>query len=79
MGMTAKGRALYALMEERGYSLMILMLTDVLKEGSQLLYLGDPDLAEQAFNAKLKDNTIFLPRVMSRKKQVVPMLSALWG
>lgn len=66
-------------MKERGYSLMILMLTDVLKEGSQLLYLGDPELAEQAFNASLKDNVMFLPKVMSRKKQVVPMLSALWG
>ena len=66
-------------MTERGYNLMILMLTDVLKEGSQLLYIGDPDLAEQAFNASLKDNVMFLPKVMSRKKQVVPMLSALWG
>ena len=66
-------------MEERGYSLMILMLTDVLKEGSILLYLGDPELAEHAFNVKLKENQLFLPRVMSRKKQVVPMLSALWG
>ena len=66
-------------MAERDYNLMILMLTDVLKEGSQLLYIGDPDLAEQAFNASLKDNVMFLPKVMSRKKQVVPMLSALWG
>ena len=66
-------------MEERGYSLMILMLTDVLKEGSILLYLGDDELAEHAFNVKIKENQLFLPRVMSRKKQVVPMLSALWG
>ena len=66
-------------MEEHHYCLMILMLTDVLKEGSMLLYLGDEELAEQAFHVKIKDNQIFLPRVMSRKKQVVPMLSALWG
>ena len=65
--------------EERGYSFMILMLTDVLKEGSKLLYVGEQDLMEQAFDVKLKDNEAFLPGVMSRKKQVVPMLSALWG
>ena len=34
---------------------------------------------EQAFNVKLKDHEAFLPKVMSRKKQVVPMLTALWG
>ena len=66
-------------MEEHHYMLMILMLTDVLKEGSMILYLGDEDLAEHAFHVKIKDNQIFLPKVMSRKKQVVPMLSALWG
>lgn len=66
-------------MEERGYRLMILMLTDVLKEGSMVLYVGDEDLAEHAFSVKIKDNQFFLPEVMSRKKQMVPMLTALWG
>ncbi len=66
-------------MEERGYSLMILMLTDVLVEGTQILYLGDEDIFTQAFSVPLKDHTCFLPKVVSRKKQIVPMLSALWG
>ena len=66
-------------MEERGYSLMILMLTDVLLEGTQILYLGDEDIFTQAFSVPLKDHTCFLPKVVSRKKQIVPMLSALWG
>ena len=65
--------------EEKGYSVIILMLTDVLKEGSQIIYLGEDDTIRQAFNAKPKDNTAFLPKVMSRKKQIIPMLSALWG
>ena len=65
--------------EERSYSLVMLMLTDVLLEGTKILYIGDEDLVEQAFNVKLKDHEAFLPKVMSRKKQVVPMLSALWG
>ena len=65
--------------EEKGYSIIILMLTDVLKEGSQIIYLGEDDTIRQAFNANPKDNTAFLPKVMSRKKQIIPMLSALWG
>ena len=66
-------------MRERGYKLMILMLTDVLVEGTHILYLGDEDIFTQAFNVQLKEHTCFLPNVVSRKKQVVPMLSALWG
>jgi manganese-dependent inorganic pyrophosphatase len=55
------------------------MLTDVLKEGTQLLYVGSEDTIRQAFSAEPKGNTVFLPHIMSRKKQIIPMLSALWG
>ena len=64
---------------EKSFDLVILMLTDVLLEGSQLIYVGSDDTICQAFNVTPKDQTVFLPRVMSRKKQVIPMLSALWG
>ena len=66
-------------MHEHSYSMMILMLTDVLLEGSKVLCVGGEDTFNQAFNVELKDHEAFLPRVMSRKKQMVPMLSALWG
>ena len=72
-----------ALMEENAkqkkLSMMILMLTDVLKEGTQLIYVGDGEIMQNAFGVAPKDNTLFLPGVMSRKKQIIPMLSALWG
>ena len=64
---------------ERRFSMVLLMLTDVLLEGTQLLFLGDEEVISQAFGVTPKDNMVFLPRVMSRKKQVVPSLSALWG
>ena len=67
------------LVKQKGFSMVILMLTDVLLEGTQIIYLGDDDIIQQAFNLTPKDNTLFLPHVMSRKKQVIPMLSALWG
>ncbi len=65
--------------EEREFDLLLLMLTDVLKEGTELLSVGDLDTVEEAFNVKIKDHTVFLPGVLSRKKQVVPALSVLWG
>ncbi len=65
--------------EEKDFSMVILMLTDVLLEGTQLIYVGNDETIQQAFNVQPKDNTVFLPKVMSRKKQVIPMLSALWG
>ncbi len=58
---------------------IILMLTDVLLEGSYLIYLGSDDVMAQAFNVTPKENQMFLPGVMSRKKQIIPMLTALWG
>ncbi|MDY4222076.1 MAG: putative manganese-dependent inorganic diphosphatase [Candidatus Faecousia sp.] len=61
------------------FSMVLLMLTDVLLEGTQLVYVGDDETIRQAFNVSPKDNTVFLPKIMSRKKQVIPMLSALWG
>ena len=42
-------------------------------------HCGDDDAIRQAFSVTPRDNTVFLPKVMSRKKQVIPMLSDLWG
>ena len=65
--------------EKQSLDMVILMLTDVLLEGTQLIYVGDDDIIQQAFGVTPRENTLFLPRIMSRKKQVIPMLSALWG
>jgi manganese-dependent inorganic pyrophosphatase len=59
--------------------MLLLMLTDVLREGTVLLCAGGEDTVEEAFNVRIKDHTVFLPGVLSRKKQVVPALSVLWG
>ena len=56
-----------------------MMLTDVLREGTQLIYLGDEETIRQAFSPEARHNVVFLPHVMSRKKQIIPTLSAMWG
>lgn len=66
-------------MEKRGYAMVLLMLTDVLRGGTELLFVGDEDTIQNAFGVEVHDHSCFLPDVMSRKKQVIPMLSALWG
>ena len=66
-------------MRERQYDLMLLMLTDVLREGTQLIYVGDEDTIRMAFSSEARNNEVFLPKVMSRKKQIIPALSAMWG
>lgn len=62
--------------KESGFDVVMLLLTDILNEGSQILVVGDrPDVIEKAFKVELKDNTTFLPGVLSRKKQVVPPIT----
>lgn len=65
--------------EAREYDIFIYVITDMLKEGSFLLYAGDDDIISQAFSCQTKDSQTFLPGVISRKKQIVPSLSVLWG
>ena len=48
-------------------------------EGTHILYIGDDDVISQAFGMTPKENEVFLPKIMSRKKQIIPSLSALWG
>ena len=66
-------------MEERKYDMMLFLITDMLQEGSHLLFLGASDVIAQAFNVKPKGNRVFLPGILSGKKQVIPALSVFWG
>ena len=63
--------------ENMGLSVIMLLLTDIINEGSQLLVAGNtPQIAEEAFKVTLEDSTVFLPGVLSRKKQVIPPVTA---
>ena len=66
--------------KNKEYDMILLMITDVLKEGTELLFLGDEEVIRQAFSdSKVENNHAFLENVVSRKKQVVPALALLWG
>jgi len=52
---------------------VFLLLTDIMKEGSDMLMVTDDEsIVEKAFGKKPADQHVWLDGVMSRKKQVVP-------
>ena len=62
-----------ALKAENGNHSVFLLLTDIMKEGSEMLIVSDDaGVVEKAFGAKPVDGKVWLPGVMSRKKDVVP-------
>ncbi len=67
--------AMNKIKEEENRDSVLLLLTDIMQEGSQLLVLSDDNSKiESAFNVKLENNQVWLPKVMSRKKQIIPFL-----
>lgn len=56
-------------------NLSILLITDIINSDSQAIVLGnDTSVFEQTYNLKLIDDMAFLKGVVSRKKQVAPLL-----
>ncbi len=63
-----------------GRHTVLLMLTDVVKEGTDLMFVSDdPGLVEGAFGSKLDGNSMWIDGMMSRKKQTVPVLQKAFG
>ncbi|MCK8825754.1 putative manganese-dependent inorganic diphosphatase [Fuchsiella alkaliacetigena] len=68
--------ALHELKEEENYQHLFLMVTDILNEGSLLLFdKAATNLVTAAFTAPQNETSIYLADTMSRKKQVIPSLS----
>ena len=72
-----KGEFLKAMQElkSEGYHTILLMLTDIMKEGTDLMAVtDDARLVEGAMKVKLSGDSVWVPGMMSRKKQVIPGL-----
>lgn len=59
------------------YHSLVIMLTDIIKEGTRLIVVSkDEAKIAKAFKTKIKDNVSdFIPGMLSRKKQVAPVLT----
>ncbi|MBR1539999.1 MAG: manganese-dependent inorganic pyrophosphatase [Clostridia bacterium] len=64
------------IIEEKELDLFMLLITDIVNSNSQVIALGkDAKLVEKAYGVKLEDNTALLKGVVSRKKQVIPIMT----
>lgn len=69
-------KALEELQEADGYDLALILVTDILGQNSDLIAVGKPqNLVEQAFGKRNDEGYFFLPGCLSRKKQVIPILT----
>jgi len=66
--------AIAAVRERNDYALTALMVTDILVQGTTLITSGDDAVVRRAFGSPGEDGLFELPGVMSRKKQIAPVL-----
>ncbi len=61
--------------EEDKLDLFVFAITDILNSNSEIIVLGNKkQVAEKAFGKKLENNRMFLEGVVSRKKQLLPVI-----
>ena len=69
-------QAVQGIIENKGLDLFLLVVTDILNNDSVGIALGNKaEVVEKAFNVSLENNTALLKGVVSRKKQIVPVLT----
>lgn len=72
--------ALKEVKAEGGRHTVLLMLTDIMKEGTDLMVVSDDaSFVEKAYNVKIDGPTVWIDGMMSRKKQTIPPLQAAFG
>lgn len=64
------------IIDENGLDLFMFLITDIVNSNSQVIALGNSaNIVEKAYGVKLEENTALLKGVVSRKKQVVPIMT----
>jgi manganese-dependent inorganic pyrophosphatase len=68
------------LKEEDGYDSVLLILTDIIAMGSQILVATSSlDVIEKAWDIKVEDDQFWLKGCLSRKKQIIPFLEPAYN
>ncbi len=65
--------------EEGSYDAALMLLTDIIVEGSEFIAAGDVAFIEGGFNISFADGSVWMPGVLSRKKQVAAVLADYAG
>ncbi|WP_245533115.1 putative manganese-dependent inorganic diphosphatase [Coprothermobacter platensis] len=64
---------------QENLDLGLFMLTDITRKGTLLFAFGDRQIAQTVWARPFKDGFEYLPQVVSRKKQIVPILQKNLG
>lgn len=68
-------KVLEEIKEKEGYKFIILIVTDIIKNGSYLLYTNDAkNILESAYSIKDIKQTYYVDGLVSRKKQILPLI-----
>ena len=62
--------------EDKNLDLFIFAITDIVNSNSQAIVIGNKsNIVEKAYNVKLENNSALLEGVVSRKKQIIPIVT----
>ena len=70
-------QAMTAYREEHNGAGLVLLVTDILEEGSTVLFDGDTEIAQKGLGIEDKPEGVWMPGVLSRKKQVAAPILAI--
>ena len=70
-------RAMRSIMKKENLNFIGLLVTDAVRENSELLILGDPDVIRRLPYHADADGILLLPGILSRKKQLLPQILAI--
>lgn len=67
---------LQKLLPSSDMDMLFMLLTNILEQSSEMIFVGNRarEIVEAAFGAECEENSVMLPGVVSRKKQVVGLL-----
>jgi len=63
---------------KEGYDLAALMLTNILEESTELIFVGKERVITAAYQTEAANNSVYLKGVVSRKKQIIPRLAKVY-
>lgn len=68
--------AIKKVISKKNLGLFFFAITDIINSNSQVIAIGEmASIVEKAYNVKLNNNTALLEGVVSRKKQIIPVLT----
>jgi manganese-dependent inorganic pyrophosphatase len=59
---------------EKQYDLVVLLITNPLETGEEVMVKGEQQIIEKAFEVEVRDDKCFIPQTLSRKKEFIPKI-----